>query len=280
MSVSSATAADYRRRVRAAHAAGGSLEGGMTNSFGARATLSAGGREHEIYRLDALQATYDVARLPYTLRVLLENVLRLEDGVTVTAADVEAVARWVADEEPSREISFTPARVLLQDFTGVPAIVDLAAMRDAMRDARRRSGTHQPTAARRARHRPFGAGRRVRRPASPSRATWSSSSSATASATRSCAGASDAFDELQGRPAGDGHRPSGEPRVPRARRRGPRGRAAVSRRSPTPSSAPTRTRPWSTGSACSAGASAASRPRPPCSASRSRCSSHRSSASS
>ncbi len=107
----------------------------MTNSFGARATLSAGGREHEIYRLDALQATYDVARLPYTLRVLLENVLRLEDGVTVTGDDVEAVARWVADEEPSREISFTPARVLLQDFTGVPAIVDLAAMRDAMRDA-------------------------------------------------------------------------------------------------------------------------------------------------
>ena len=107
----------------------------MTNSFGARATLSAGGREHEIYRLDALQATYDVARLPYTLRVLLENVLRLEDGVTVTGDDVEAVARWVADEEPSREISFTPARVLLQDFTGVPAIVDLAAMRDAMRSA-------------------------------------------------------------------------------------------------------------------------------------------------
>jgi aconitate hydratase len=107
----------------------------MTNSFGARATLSAGGREHEIYRLDALQATYDVARLPYTLRVLLENVLRLEDGVTVTGDDVEAVARWVADEEPSREISFTPARVLLQDFTGVPTIVDLGAMRDAMRAA-------------------------------------------------------------------------------------------------------------------------------------------------
>ena len=75
-----------------------------------------------------------IERLPYTLRVLLENVLRREDGQTVTADDVEAVATWSAADEPSREISFTPARVLLQDFTGVPAIVDLAAMRDAMRD--------------------------------------------------------------------------------------------------------------------------------------------------
>ena len=84
--------------------------------------------------LDALQASHDVLRLPYTLRVLLENVLRMEDGVTVTSADVEAVAGWVAAEEPSREISFTPGRVLLQDFTGVPAVVDLAAMRNAMSD--------------------------------------------------------------------------------------------------------------------------------------------------
>jgi len=104
----------------------------MADSFGSRATLAVGGREYEIFRLDALQATYDVARLPYTLRVLLENVLRLEDGITVTRDDVEAVARWVATEAPSREISFSPARVLLQDFTGVPAIVDLATMRDAM----------------------------------------------------------------------------------------------------------------------------------------------------
>ncbi len=94
--------------------------------------LAVGGRNYELFRLDALQADYDVARLPYTLRILLENVLRLEDGVTVTGDDVEAVARWVASDEPSREISFTPARVLLQDFTGVPAIVDLATMRDAM----------------------------------------------------------------------------------------------------------------------------------------------------
>jgi aconitate hydratase len=106
----------------------------MADSFGARSQLEVGAEKYGVFRLDALQAEYDVARLPYTLRILLENVLRNEDGETVTRDDVEAVARWVAKDEPSREISFTPARVLLQDFTGVPAIVDLAAMRDAMRD--------------------------------------------------------------------------------------------------------------------------------------------------
>jgi aconitate hydratase len=104
------------------------------DSYGCRSALQVGGRALEIFRLGVLQERYDILRLPYTLRVLLENVLRLEDGVTVTAADVEAVATWGAKAEPSREISFTPARVLLQDFTGVPAIVDLAAMRDAMRE--------------------------------------------------------------------------------------------------------------------------------------------------
>ena len=104
------------------------------NSFGARSTLDVGGTSHTIFRLEALQATHDVLRLPYTLRVLLENVLRMEDGVAVTGADVEAVAGWVAAAQPSQEISFTPARVLLQDFTGVPAVVDLAAMRNAMDD--------------------------------------------------------------------------------------------------------------------------------------------------
>src|SRR3954466_14967133 len=104
------------------------------DSFGARSTLSVDGRELEIFRLDALQSRYDVARLPYTLRVLLENVLRREDGITVTAGDVEAVAGWNATAEPWQEINYNPARVLLQDFTGVPAVVDLAAMRAAMAD--------------------------------------------------------------------------------------------------------------------------------------------------
>ncbi|HVE68057.1 MAG TPA: aconitate hydratase [Solirubrobacteraceae bacterium] len=104
------------------------------NSFGARDTLRVGDREHEIFRLDALQARYDVARLPFSLKILLENLLRTEDGVSVRREDVEALARWDASAEPSDEIAFTPARVLMQDFTGVPAVVDLAAMRDAMAD--------------------------------------------------------------------------------------------------------------------------------------------------
>ena len=102
------------------------------NSFGARATLEVAGRAFEIFRLDALQARFDVARLPFSLKILLENLLRHEDGVGVRAEDVEALAGWVASAEPSREIAFAPARVLMQDFTGVPAVVDLAAMRDAM----------------------------------------------------------------------------------------------------------------------------------------------------
>jgi aconitate hydratase len=101
----------------------------MADEHAARSTLTVGDRSYEIHRLDALQPQWDVARLPYTLRILLENVLRNGD-----ADDVEAVAGWVAADEPSREISFAPARVLLQDFTGVPAVVDLAAMRNAMAD--------------------------------------------------------------------------------------------------------------------------------------------------
>ena len=102
------------------------------NSFGARDTLDAGGREYEIFRLDALQRGFDVARLPFSLKILLENLLRTEGNGSVTAADIEALASWDAKAEPSREIAFTPARVLMQDFTGVPAVVDLAAMRDAI----------------------------------------------------------------------------------------------------------------------------------------------------
>jgi len=101
----------------------------MADDVSARSTLTVADRKLEIHRLDALQERWDVARLPYTLRILLENVLRNGDS-----EDVEAVAGWVATDEPSREISFAPARVLLQDFTGVPAVVDLAAMRNAMAD--------------------------------------------------------------------------------------------------------------------------------------------------
>jgi aconitate hydratase len=105
---------------------------GNPNSFGARSTLQVGDTTHEIFRLDALQSQFDVARLPYSLKVLLENLLRNEDGESVGQEDIENLARWVAADEPSQEIAYSPSRVLMQDFTGVPAIVDLAAMRDAM----------------------------------------------------------------------------------------------------------------------------------------------------
>ena len=103
-----------------------------SDGFGARDVLEVSGRQYEIFRIGALQEKYDVARLPYSIKVLLENALRLEDGQSVTRENVEAIATWDAAAEPSVEIPFQPARVLMQDFTGVPALVDLAAMRDAM----------------------------------------------------------------------------------------------------------------------------------------------------
>src|SRR2546425_1015574 len=103
------------------------------NSFGARAPLKAAGGTFDIFRLDALERRgLPVARLPYSLRILLENLLRGEDGRTVTPAEIERLARWDPTKTPDDEIAFMPARVLMQDFTGVPAVVDLAAMRDAM----------------------------------------------------------------------------------------------------------------------------------------------------
>ena len=104
------------------------------NSFASRATLKSASRSYMIYRLPALAARgFNLARLPFSLKILLENLLRREDGVNVTAADIEFLARWNAKAEPSREIAYMPARVLMQDFTGVPAVVDLGAMRDAIK---------------------------------------------------------------------------------------------------------------------------------------------------
>ena len=103
----------------------------MTDSFGARSTLAVGGTDYEIYRLDAVKEGH-VDRLPYSLKILLENLLRHENGRDVTREDILALANWDPNAAPSTEISFTPARVVLQDFTGVPAVVDLAAMRDAV----------------------------------------------------------------------------------------------------------------------------------------------------
>lgn len=106
----------------------------MANTFGSLGTLKIDGSDHPIHRLKALDGPFPrLERLPFSLKVLLENLLRTEDGLNVTERDIAALGSWDARAEPSKEIAFTPARVLLQDFTGVPAVVDLAAMRDAMK---------------------------------------------------------------------------------------------------------------------------------------------------
>ena len=107
----------------------------MLDSFSTRATLTVNGQDFRISRMPALEAQgWNLGRLPYSLRILLENLLRREDGEAVTADDIEAIGDWDPTAAPATEIAFMPARVLLQDFTGVPAVVDLAAMRDAMRE--------------------------------------------------------------------------------------------------------------------------------------------------
>src|SRR5688500_4047834 len=104
------------------------------DTFNSRTTLKVSGEKYEIYRLDAVKkAGFDIEKLPYSLKILLENLLRLEDDAEETAGDIEALARWNPKQASDREINFTPARVLLQDFTGVPTVVDLAAMRAAMK---------------------------------------------------------------------------------------------------------------------------------------------------
>ena len=104
------------------------------NSFGARATFKVGNKEYELYRIDALDKQgISTKHLPFSLRILLENLLRTEDGRNVTQEEIRALATWNKNTKPEKEIAFTPSRVLLQDFTGVPAVVDLAAMRDAMK---------------------------------------------------------------------------------------------------------------------------------------------------
>src|SRR4029453_6246649 len=99
------------------------------NSFGAKSTLQVGDESYQIFRLDAVEGSKP---LPYSLKILLENLLRTEDGANIPADDNRALASWDQDAEPSEEVQFTPARVIMQDFTGVPCVVDLATMREAM----------------------------------------------------------------------------------------------------------------------------------------------------
>ena len=105
------------------------------DSFGAKGTLDVNGKSYEIYRLNAVEGDgIDVESLPFSLKVLLENLLRTEDGEDITADDIKALGGWDADADPDKEIQFTPARVIMQDFTGVPCVVDLATMREAMEE--------------------------------------------------------------------------------------------------------------------------------------------------
>ena len=106
----------------------------MTDSFGTREVLDVGGKSYEIFALDAVGGLSGPSRLPYSLKILLENLLRHEDGISVTAEDIAALASWDVKGGDVREIAYTPARVLMQDFTGVPAIVDLAAMRESVQE--------------------------------------------------------------------------------------------------------------------------------------------------
>jgi len=106
----------------------------MSNSFNTATTLSCNGKEYNIHSLVKLSKTHDISHLPFSLKILLENLLRHEDGIDITAEDIKALCHWNPKAEPSTEIAFTPSRVVLQDFTGVPAVVDLAAMRDAMKN--------------------------------------------------------------------------------------------------------------------------------------------------
>ena len=231
------------------------------------------GAEHEIFRLSAVEGA---ERLPFSLKVLLENLLRTEDGANVTADHIRALAGWDPTAEPDTEIQFTPARVIMQDFTGVPVRRRPRHHARGRHRARRRPGQGQPARARRAGHRPLGDRRRVRHGRTRSSATSTSSTSRNKERYQFLRWGQGAFDEFKVVPPGTGivHQVNIEHLarvVMTARRPGLPGHAA---------SAPTRTPRWSTASACSAGASAASRPRPRCSASRCRCSSPGSSASS
>ncbi len=135
------------------------------DSLGTRRTLKVDGKEYDYFSLKAAaEKIGDISRLPYTLKVLLENLLRFEDGRSVTTKDVQALADWLKNKKSDHEIAYRPARVLMQDFTGVPAVVDLAAMREAMAALGGNVQSINPLSTGGSGHRPFGDGRRIRQP--------------------------------------------------------------------------------------------------------------------
>ncbi len=247
------------------------------DSFGSRSTLTVDGTDYDIFRLDAVEGS---EKLPFSLKVLLENLLRTEDGEDITADHIRAIANWDPNAEPDQEIQFTPARVVMQDFTGVPCIVDLATMREAMAD--------------------LGGDPQKINPLAPAELVIDHSVIADVFGTpesfernveieyqrngeryQFLRWGQGAFSDFKVVPPGTGivHQVNIEhlarvifPRLRRGDKTRRLPRHLRGHRLATPR--------WSTASASSAGASAASRPRRPCSASPSRCSSPASSASS
>lgn len=241
------------------------------DTLGTRTTLDVGGTAYDYFSLaTAAEKLGDISRLPFSMKVLLENLLRFEDGVTVTTEDLQAIIDWQQERKSDREVQYRPARVLMQDFTGVPCVVDLAAMRDAITklggDAVKINPLvpvhlvidHSVMVDEFGTPKAFEDNVELEYQRNNERyefLKWGSKAldnfkvvpPAPASATRSISRTS--------------HRQCG-PRSRRTARRSP---------IPTPASAPTATPRWSTASACSAGASAGSRRKPRCSASRSRC---------
>ena len=241
------------------------------DSFGAKSTLEVGGKSYEIFRLDAVTGEgLDVESLPFSLKVLLENLLRTEDGADITADDIKALAGWDADADPDKEIQFTPARVIMQDFTGVPVRGRPGHHARGDGRPRRRPDQDQPARPGRDGHRPLGDRRRLRH-ARGLRAQRRDRVRAQPRALPVPALGPGRLRRLQGGPARHRHRAPGQHRAPGPRGLHPRGRRRAAglprhlrrHRLATPR--------WSTASASSAGASAASRPRPRCSASRCRC---------
>ena len=204
------------------------------NSFNSRSTLKVGNKEYEIYRLDALDKQgISTTHLPFSLRILLENLLRTEDGRNVTKEEVRALANWNSKSKPDKEIAFTPSRVLLQDFTGVPCVVDLAAMRDAMQDLGRRSRSDQSAATGRTGHRSLRASRRIRH-LQRLRTERAARIPAQQRALLVPPLGPNRFPQSRHRPARHRHRASGQPRIPRPRRLRSREPTASAPPTPTP----------------------------------------------
>jgi aconitate hydratase len=244
------------------------------DSFAAKDTLTVGDKSYDIYRITDVEGLQNAGKLPFSLKVLLENLIRTEDGANITADHIRALANWDPSAEPDIEIQFTPARVIMQDFTGVPCVVDLATMREAMADLGGDPDKINPLAPAEmvidhsviadVYGRPDAFERNVELEYQRNRERY-----------QFLRWGQTAFDEFKVVPPGTGivHQVNIEhlARVVKYR---------VGSPTRTPVWAPTRTPRWSTALACSAGASAVSRPRRPCSASPFRCSSPASSASS